>query len=216
MIHRLITIPNQTGPRSDGVLSGARALGFHQLLRAECQDLFFIESQLSQEDMQQLALKLFIDPVAQSVSWDELPMKVPSPSRLEPHTTILEVVLRPGVTDPVANEIVRAAHELGYPSVHRAATGTRYVLAFDADTEINSAAEKLACALLANPTIHHWKIGEFDPSFPLEARPSGEVTILPIRSLSDDGLLALSGDRRAALDLEEMKAIQAGCLREGR
>ena len=84
----------------------ARALGFHQLRRAECQDLYFIESQLSQEELQQLALKLFNDPVTQSVTWDEIPLKNPPPTPLEPNSVILEVALRPGVTDPVANEII--------------------------------------------------------------------------------------------------------------
>ncbi len=198
------------------ILSGARALGFHQLRRAECQDLYFIESQLSQEELQQLALKLFNDPVTQSVTWDEIPLKNPPPTPLEPNSVILEVALRPGVTDPVANEIIRAAHELGFSSVHRAATAQRFLLTFDENSDILSTAEKLSSALLANPTIHHWKIGEFDPAFPLEAEPNRQVTIIPIRNLTDDELSALSQDRRAALDLNEMKAIQAYCRKEGR
>ncbi len=41
---------------------------------------------------------------------------------------MVEVALRPGVTDPVADEIVRAAHELGIPGVERASTGFRYLV----------------------------------------------------------------------------------------
>jgi len=75
------------------------------------QDLYFIEGQLSQEMSQQLALKLLSDPVTQDVSWIELPSPLSKP---EDDSVILEVALRPGVTDPVAEQIVRAAHELGF------------------------------------------------------------------------------------------------------
>ena len=122
-IHRFITSPLQKDPRAAELLASARALGFHQLQRAECHDLYFIESQLSQVELQQLALKLLSDPVTQSISWDELPAPLTPP---EPDSVILEVSLRPGVTDPVAAEIVRAAHEIGLNNVRRAATGSRF------------------------------------------------------------------------------------------
>jgi phosphoribosylformylglycinamidine (FGAM) synthase PurS component len=127
-IHRFITTPLQKDPRAADILVSARALGFHQLKRAECHDLYFIESQLSQEELQQLALTLLSDSVTQSISWDEMPAPL---SSSETDSVILEVSLRPGVTDPVAAEIVRAAHELGLTSVHRAATGQRFILHFD-------------------------------------------------------------------------------------
>src|SRR5512138_3433531 len=105
-IHCFITQFRQTDPRAAGILSAAHALGFHQLQGVECQDLYFIESQLSQEELQQLALKLLSDPVTQNVSWMELPF-VRSPqgaplSTPEDDSVIVEVALRPGVTDPVA------------------------------------------------------------------------------------------------------------------
>ncbi len=98
-IYRFATHSLQPDPRAKETLQAARALGFHQLQRVECQDLYFIESQLSQEGLQQLALKLLSDPVTQSISWDELPATLTPP---EVDSVILEVSLRPGVTDPVA------------------------------------------------------------------------------------------------------------------
>ena len=223
-IHRFITRFTQTDPRSAGCLSAARALGFQNLTRIECQDLYFIESQLSQEELQQLALKLLTDPVTQSTTWDEISSMSTAHPNIEPDSVLVEVALRPGVTDPVAHEIIRAAHELGLEKVCRAATGFRFLLTFDESASVREvdsqsviqSAERLVQRLLANPTIHHWKIGEIEPSFPLEAESSGEVETIEIRTLTDEGLLALSKDRRAALDLNEMKAIQNYCLREKR
>ncbi len=58
-------------PRSAGILKDALALGFDDLQRIECQDLYFIEGQLSQENLQQLALKLLTDPITQNATWDD-------------------------------------------------------------------------------------------------------------------------------------------------
>lgn len=208
-IHRFVTRSLQMDPLATEILMAAQALGFHQLQRVECQGLYFIESQLSQEKLQQLALKLLSDPVTQTITWDEIP------APLTPHeadTVILEVSPRPGVTDPVAHEILRAAHEIGLTQVYRAATGSRFLLEGLKIEQV----EGLAKALLANPVIHHWKIGNIEPSFPEEVESSGTVEIIPIRNLSNDELLTISKIRRAALDLAEMQAIQNYFVKEQR
>ncbi|MCG2788015.1 MAG: phosphoribosylformylglycinamidine synthase subunit PurS [Anaerolineae bacterium] len=204
-IYRFVATFTHHDPRSAGFLSDARALGFHDLQRIKCQDLYFIEGQLSQEEMQQLALKLLSDPVTQNVESSVLKVER-NLSTSQPSTfTTLEVAYRPGVTDPVAEQLVRAAHELGFRGVVRAATGLRFnVEGLDAG-QVN----KLARQLLVNNVIQHWALGEIVPSFPEEAQASGEVEIIPIRSASAEELLSVSSTRRAALDLAEMQAIQA-------
>jgi phosphoribosylformylglycinamidine synthase len=201
-------------PHAMETLTAARALGFLHLERVECQGLYFIESQLSQKELQQLALELLSDPVTQSIIWDELPAPQTPPA---PDTVILEVSLRPGVTDPAAHEIVRAAHEIGLSGVHRAATGQRFILHFDKSIDDREAVtESIAKNLLANPVIQHWKIGSIEPSFPEEVASSGTIELIRIRNLSNDELLSLSKDRRAALDLAEMQVIQNYFIKEQR
>ncbi len=218
-IFRFVVQFRQSDPRSGGYLKDALALGFNDLRRIECQDLYFIEGQLSQDDLQQLALELLTNPVTQTAEYSIFETR---PAAIE-NSNIVEVALRPGVTDPVAHEIVRAARELGFEGVHRAATGLRFLLEFDppaADTRLSASpsalAEKLARQLLANNVIQHWAIGEITPSFPEEAASVGSVEILPVRQITDNQLLDLSTDRRAALDLAEMQAIQAYFRAEGR
>jgi phosphoribosylformylglycinamidine synthase len=208
-IHRFVVSPKKTDPRSESYARDAHALGFRNLRQIQCHDLFFIESQLSQGELQQLALSLLTDTVTQTVSWDELPG---SPSRPNPDSAILEVLLRPGVTDPVAEQIVRAAHELGFEGVQRAATGLR----FQVEGLQVAQVERLAKTLLANNVIQHWALGEIAPSFPQETESSGAVETISICELNDNELLALSKDRRAALDLAEMKAVQAYYRKEQR
>lgn len=204
-IYRFVIRFNQPDPRSAGYLADAHALGFDDLQRLECQDLYFIEGQLSQEECRQLALKLLSDPVTQKAEYSKLDIREPNVRISNTESSIVEVALRPGVTDPVAEQIVRAAHELGFEGVKRAATGLRFQVEGLSATQI----EKLAKQLLVNNVIQHWTLGEITPSFPEEAQASGDVEILPIRQLTNPQLLDLSTDRRAALDLAEMQAIQA-------
>ncbi len=99
-------------------------------------------------------------------------------------------------------------NELGFDGVHRAATGQQFLLTFDAAVDESALANKLAKQLLANPVIQHWTLGDITPSFPQETESSGAIEIIPIRNLTDAELLAVSKERRAALDLAEMQAIQ--------
>jgi phosphoribosylformylglycinamidine synthase II len=207
--YKFIVHTKNNDPRRSGYLRDAHALGFHHLQSIIVQDLYFIEGQLLQEELQKLSLKLLTDPVTQSAIWMELPTPL-SPPKAD--SVILEVALRPGVTDPVAEQIVRAAHELNLHGVHRAATGSRFQFEGLQVEQV----EQLAKALLANNVIQHWIIGEITPSFPEEIESSGTVETIPIRSLTTDELLALSKERRAALDLAEMQAIQKYFLKEQR
>jgi hypothetical protein len=103
-IYKFLVHNKTNDPRNGGYLRDSQALGFQGLQRISVQDLYFVEGQLSQEGLQQLTLKLLSDPVTQSASWTELPASFPTG---EPDSVILEVALRPGVTDPVAEQLVR-------------------------------------------------------------------------------------------------------------
>jgi phosphoribosylformylglycinamidine (FGAM) synthase PurS component len=119
---------------------------------------------------------------------------------------IIEVALRPGVTDPVADQIVRTARVLGIHGIERASSGQRFAVC----GERLSAQDlhQLAQRLLANPTIHRYALGEIEPAFPHPAQASSSVEVIPIRELPDEGLLSLSQAHLAALDLHEMRTIQ--------
>src|SRR5688572_24177961 len=123
-IYKFIVYSKTDDPRNGGYFRDVHALGFQHLKSLQVHDLYFIEGQLSQEELQQLALKLLTDPVTQTAEWTELPEdrspKATALSSSESDSVILEVALRPGVTDPVAEQIVRASHELGFDRVHRA------------------------------------------------------------------------------------------------
>jgi phosphoribosylformylglycinamidine synthase len=204
-------------PRSRGYLHDARALGFETLARIDCHDLYFVEGDFDPTALPitlgQLSARLLADPVTQAAHWEVLG-KGGTMDDLPAGTHAVEVALRPGVTDPVAEEIVRAAHEIGIVGIRRAATGLRFLI--HGEGLSHEDLERLVRRLLANPVIQRAAFGRIEPSFPAEAEASGEVETILLRGLSEEQLLALSRERRAALDQDEMRAIQRYCEREGR
>ncbi len=194
-------------PVAAGLLADAHALNLESVRRIERQDLYFLEGQLSASEKDLLRAKLLTDPITQTGAWREKPLKAPATAR------VIEVALRPGVTDPVAEEIVRCAHMLGVKNVERAATGQRFLVYGKLKP---AQLQTLVKRLLANDVIQRYAMGEIEPVFPHPAEASGAVEILPVRALDHHGLAALSNSRRAALDLEEMRAIREYFRAEGR
>ncbi|MBP7687035.1 MAG: phosphoribosylformylglycinamidine synthase subunit PurL [Thermoflexales bacterium] len=202
-VHTLIVRSHtERDPRAAGLLADAHALGLTQLTGLEVNDLFFIEGDIAPQDLRRLAAELLSDPIAQACQW----RSVTSDGVDSFVGHVIETALRPGVTDPVADQIVRCAKLIGVNGVERAATGQRFVVHGDLD---QAAVQTLAKRLFANDVIQRYTLGPIEPAFPHPAESSGEVDTLAIRTLSNDQLLALSRDRRAALDLAEMQAIQA-------
>jgi phosphoribosylformylglycinamidine synthase len=211
--HCLVVSPRAADPRSAGLLADAHALGLTRVSRLRRHDLFFIEGSLSPADQGRLAAELLGDPVTQTTQWRSVGQTPGVPARQTPGVFVIETALRPGVTDPVAEQIARAARELGIAGLERASTGQRF--------EVGGRLSKddlhlLARRLLANPVIQRYALGEIEPVFPHPAESSGQVEIIPVRELDHDELLALSRDRRAALDLAELQAIQNYYRAEGR
>ncbi len=224
------------GPRIQALLEDVRTLGMGILRSANETALYFVEGHMAPEELDLLGRFLFSDPVEERFEWREVARAggsggattelaagsteaPPVAAMLPPESVqkaihagraacrIVEICRKPGVTDPVAHETLRAAHELGIEGLRRAATGVRWEL--EADWLDDVALAKLTRVLLANPVIERWEFGEIEPLFPEEAAKPGAVERWDIASMDDEALMVLSAERRLALDLEEMRAIRA-------
>lgn len=208
------------GPRIDALKADVRALGIG-ILRSACQiALYFVEGELAPEELSLLGRFLFSDPVEEAFEWREVRREFRRGQRPEaaPHerapVRAVEICRKPGVTDPVAIEVVRAARELGIAGIGRAATGVRWEL--EADWLDDEALSKLTRVLLANAVIERWEFGEIEPIFPEGQEQGLGVEHYDLAGMDDDELASLSAQRRLALDLAEMRAIKAWFSAQGR
>ncbi len=199
-IHCLVVSPRAVS-YARALVADAHALGLETITRIEKSDLYFLKGALTESELQRLANELFTDAVTQKFSWRN--------GNEKQDAQVIQVAFRPGVTDSVAREIVRAAHALGIKNVEHAATGTSFTVRGNTEQPLTAnELHLLARRLLANEVIQHYALGAIEPTFPQDAHASGIVETISITELSDDELLQLSNERRAALDLNEMRAIQ--------
>jgi phosphoribosylformylglycinamidine synthase subunit PurSL len=214
---KILPIPNQhclvvrsrlpKDPVAQALLADAHALNIRSVRGLERQDLYFLDGKISEDGRKRLASELLADPITQQAAWRTGKEKAPA------GVHIIEVALRPGVTDPVADQIVRCARLIGITGLQSAATGQRFLIrgkVKPAELRI------LARRLLANDVIQRYEIGQIEPVFPHPAKGTGAVETIALRELNPAGLEAISRERRAALDPDEMRAIQQYFFKEKR
>jgi len=167
-----------------------------------------------------LISQLLIDPVVQeaSVSTDGTDTTLFPASW---HT--VDVFFHAGVTDTLAESVLSGARLLGIPGLQRVETGQRYLLDASLSEPVVCA---IAQALLYNPVIQDYELRLVGSASILSshAKPADTsspaiapvVRTFPLSNMSDEELLALSKAGMLALNLDEMRAIQAYFRREGR
>ncbi len=203
----LIWVHSHLSSRSQAILVQLPALGVHQPTQLQVYDLYFIQGDLSIDDMERLAA-LICDPVTDHYGWRKLEDRVASfPSR------VIDVALRPGVTDNVAMQLQRAARQVGISGITAVATGQRYEWSGElSESELH----RIARSLLVNNTIQRYTLGDITPEFVHSLPPVTRAEKIEMADLDEAGLVALSRERRLALDVEEMRAIQVYFQRAGR
>ncbi len=185
----------------------ARQLGITALLQSTESRLYFLRGTLSASDARQIATELLTDPVTEQfdMTLARAHADAPAPSHSAHHT--IEVTLLPGVTDPAAENLMRAALLLGIEGLDRAATGHRYELIGQLSQEDLA---RLATGVLSNPVIQRYAVDALiEPPFFAYHKADQTIDRISLRQADDNGLLKISAERRLALDLAEMQAIRA-------
>jgi phosphoribosylformylglycinamidine synthase len=156
-----------------------------------------------------LAEGLLVDPVMNTVR-----IFAPDEDPREPDSHRLEVVRRPGVMDPVAQSVVRAAERLGL-AVSDVRSWQAYVVPASTGPAL---LQQLGEQLLANAAIEELRLDQPAGVGPVEELPDApfELVTVPLREASPERLLELSRDGCLALDGVEMEAVAAHFRAEGR
>ncbi|MCB8977656.1 MAG: phosphoribosylformylglycinamidine synthase subunit PurL [Ardenticatenaceae bacterium] len=203
-----IEIRPKTAVNQTKLVQAAHQLGVTHLTAIYPSRLIFLQGHLTEPDVTHLAHELLADPVTETFILSHLPLTI-NHSPLTIETTLL-----PGVTDPPADNLRHAAELLGITSLARVATGQRFELEGDLD---DSDKHRLATELLANPVIQRFAIDQpISPPFFAYHEGDGLVEKIVVRGVDDEALLAISQERRLALNLEEMQAVRAYYEQEAR
>ena len=193
---RIILSPRYGG--SGNLLKKVREAGFKNITQITQTQLFFLKhANLQNYHIEKLCNGVLQDPITQTVAWhwsDALP---------DPQPFSVEVSFLPGVTDRIAFELSQAARRLGLPEI-TVVTGRGYWLKGNLNEQ---ELHKLAKGFLCNEVVEHYALGFITPSFITDARSTELIEQIDLRALDDNSLVALSQERRLALNLAEMRVL---------
>jgi len=199
--------------RGRGLLPDIEALGIEGVERVESAKLYFLRGDLDTASLRFLCAQLLADPVVERAQWWRLNGNRPEFVDDSPGWTIF-VGLLPGVTDTVADNLLKRARIIGIDSLQAAATGECYrIRGSVTENDVHTIAQRLLC----NSVIQYYEIGRFHPHVGVSS-PQRELSAqeVPLREASDEELMEISRRRLLSLDLIEMRAIRDYFRQHGR
>ena len=190
------------------VLDDIRELGVTSVEAVQSAKVFLIEADFDEAFAKRLARELLTDPVC-----EEYYAGRSGPPAGLARATLIEVHLKSGVTDPVAESVMAALADMGVRAGN-VRTARKYVLLGQL---ARGQTETIAKKILANDCIEDVIVGnEAEPPSPHLKPYELEIVQWPVRELSDEELGALSKDKDLFLNLVEMQTIQAHYRELGR
>jgi phosphoribosylformylglycinamidine synthase subunit PurSL len=186
-------------PEGDKLEKDIRDIGITAVKQARVSDVYLLEGELNEAEVEKIGQELLADPVVEDFSWGEGPL-----SRIEGGDVhVIEVAYNPGVTDPVAGSVSKAIQDLGIATVTSVKTARKYSFRGKlSEKSLQSICDKL----LVNSLIQHVVTKREAVALPSTIYKF-VLTTVDLLSLNDDGLMALSKDR-LWLNLSEMRRIR--------
>ncbi len=192
--------PQAVDVHGEAVLQDVKELGVSSIEAVQSARVFLIEADIEKETAKRIATELLCDPACEEYHIG----RSQAPAGLA-KATLIEVHLKSGVTDPVAESVTTALTDMGIEAKH-VRTARKYVLLGEVK---NSQIELIAQKILSNDCIEEVVIGdEAEPPSPHLKPYELEINKWPICDLDDEGLLAISKDKDLFLTLIEMQTIQ--------
>ena len=174
-------------------------------------DVYTVRADVDVDAMERVRTELFTDPIIQDSALNA--------SIAEDYDFLIEVGFLPGVTDNVGKSSAEGiADVLARPFVEGEAVfkSVQYAVKGKVDAKT---CHTFTHDLLANELIQQWVVKSADEMSASQTRQLLELPIVTEHSdtevhtvdlnISDDALMAISRDNTLALELDEMKAIQA-------
>jgi phosphoribosylformylglycinamidine synthase II len=210
-VYVVVVRPDQSSstPLND---TNSASLGFDVSVVAQ-EHRYVLAGDLDQASVERLAFELLADPIITQVSVFEL-------HQMQPAEDIsgwaVDIAYRPGVTDNEGESVRIGAERAGIDGMVAVRTLRRVYLNGGQDS---AAVQRFAHAVLANDLVEATNVVAVDdtrasaqfydallaPPAPQPAR----IATVPLRNADDDTLMRISQNGTLALDLAEMRVIQA-------
>ncbi|MBN2317248.1 MAG: phosphoribosylformylglycinamidine synthase subunit PurL [Sedimentisphaerales bacterium] len=192
--------PDFSDVHGQSVLEDVAELGIRSVQAVQSAKVFLIEADFDKNFADRVARELLTDPVC-----EEYYIGRSGPPAGLARATLIEVHLKSGVTDPVAESVMAAVTDMG-ANADNVRTARKYVMLGQlSQNETNTIAKKL----LSNDCIEDCLIGnEAEPPSPHLKPYELQVVHWLICDLDDDGLMALAKEKDLFLNLVEMQTIQ--------
>lgn len=189
-----------TDVHGGSVLESIRELGIESVEAVQSARVFLIEADFDKPFAERVAKELLSDPVCEEYYIG----RSTAPAGLA-RATLIEVHLKSGVTDPVAESVTAAIADMGVKAGN-VRTARKYILLGDiSDAQTKTIVKKI----LANDCIEVCVIGnEAEPPSPHLKPYELKIVHWPVCELDDDALVALSKEKDLFLNLVEMQTIQ--------
>lgn len=185
-------------PTGKAVARLAQDFGLAAQVECRASRLYFLQGALSPQRLDELTRRLLLDPVIESLDTQHL-------AGFE-HT--VDVARLPGVTDTEGDNLIKAAHQLGFHEVLQASRGHRYHFKFNTPVAREQLAA-FAALSLANEVIEVFSVNAPIPApFIVNVQKQPVPEMLELEGLTSEQLYQLSLDLKLALDAREMTVIQ--------
>jgi phosphoribosylformylglycinamidine synthase len=209
--------PNQPDREGTRVVSQCHTLGAASVREVQTARSFLIQGDVSQSVVERVASGFLADTVVEIFAVHDVLNVHASATQHSAlstqHSSVLNVLFKPGVTDNVAESIRAALVDMGL-GVTAVRTCHKYTFNEDAS---QSDLERAATKVLSNDAIQQvvWGPLHLD-SLALGSEYKFQLVTVPIRSLDDAGLQRLSREGQLYLSLVEMQTIQRHFVEQGR
>ena len=189
---------------AEDILSDASDIGLPADLKIESARTFLVQGNLTQQQAQQIADQLLVEPVVEKCVVAKVGSEILAnvPDGLD---RLINVMPLPGVTDPQAESAMLAISNLGFDI-----SAVRTVKKYWISSLDESVRETLTQKLLCNDSIETTVEGPLQlDRLDLGRTYEFKKTLVPLSELSNDALVKISKDWQLSLSLTEMQTIKA-------
>jgi len=200
----LLTVKGNPDRLAEDILADAVDVGLPADLNIEAARTFLVQGNLSQQDAQEIADRLLVEPVVEECVVAKVGSEVLAriPDGLD---RLINVMPLPGVTDPQAESAMLAIGNLGF-DVSAVRTVKKYWVSSLDDSSRQTLIQKLLCNDSIETTVEGpLQLDRLDLGREYEFRK----TFVPLSELDDDALVGISKEWQLSLSLTEMQTIKA-------